>query len=136
MEGCIFCDMSKISKEGIVYEDSKCYVVLDKYPVTKGHLLVIPKRHYKDMLEAPKDVIDEAYEVAKMAATKLREKLTADGMNITTNVGKEAGQLILHFHIHVIPRYRSGHQHAEFKYDHNHMITKELEAELQQLLKW
>jgi histidine triad (HIT) family protein len=128
--------MGSISKQGIIYEDEKCYVVLDKYPATKGHLLVIPRKHYKNMLETPKEVIDDAYEVAKKAALRLKDKLKPDGLNITTNIGKAAGQLIMHFHIHVIPRYEEGRKEAKFKFDRDHQITRELERELQQLLKW
>jgi diadenosine tetraphosphate (Ap4A) HIT family hydrolase len=136
MEECIFCDMKNISKDGIVYQNKKCYVVLDKFPVTKGHLLVIPRKHYKDMLETPKPVIEDMYDVAKNAALALKKKLKPDGFNITTNIGKVAGQFVMHFHIHVIPRYKKDHKEAKYEFDHHHQLPDKLEKELQTILKW
>lgn len=131
MEECIFCNRKNISEQGILFEDDKCMVILDKYPITKGHLLVIPKKHYANMLETPKNVIDDSYEVAKMAAIMLMKKLKPGGVNITTNIGKTAGQYIMHFHIHVIPRYEYEHNPEDkFPFDHNSEITRELKQEL------
>lgn len=104
MEGCIFCNLGK-QGEHIIYSDSVCYVVLDKFPAERGHMLVIPKKHYTDMLETPDAVIAKVFEVAKMMGSIAKERLDADGVNVETNIGKIAGQFVMHFHVHVIPRY-------------------------------
>ncbi len=138
MQDCSFCSDKNLSEHGIIYEDSKCRVVVDKYPISRGHLLVIPKKHYQDMLDTPKDVIDDTYEVAKKAAQIVKERLDPDGgINVVTNIGKIAGQFIMHFHIHVIPRYKYAHNPMDtFKFDHEHLITNELRDELVKLLKF
>ncbi len=128
--------MTKIDKQGILFQDKKCMVILDKYPISKGHTLIIPKKHYKDMLETPDKVIDDVYEVAKITAQTLKEKLRPGGVNVTTNIGKMAGQLIMHFHVHVIPRYtKESNPKDEFKFDHNHKMSQELRKELSKLLR-
>ncbi len=133
---CVFCNTDNIDKQGILYQDNKCMVILDKYPITKGHLLVIPKRHYEHMLETPDTVIDDMFEIAKIAGITVMKKLKAPGVNITTNIGKTAGQFVMHFHVHVIPRYeKEENPKDEFKFDHGHEINEELRNELVKLLK-
>ena len=105
MEDCVFCDLSNRAEQGIIFEDERCVVVLDKYPVSKGHMLVVSKTHTKDMIEAGETLSAPMFEVARRMAQKAVKKLGASGVNVTTNIGKSAGQLVFHFHIHVIPRY-------------------------------
>jgi histidine triad (HIT) family protein len=135
MEECVFCNRKNINEQGILYEDEKCLVILDKYPITKGHILVIPKRHYPNMLETPRDVVDDSFEVARMAGTTLMKRLKPGGLNITTNIGRIAGQYIMHFHVHVIPRYEyENNPEDKFPFDHNTEISKDLKEELGKLL--
>lgn len=110
-DNCIFC---KIANGDIptnaIYEDDKYKVILDMGPATKGHALILPKDHYKNIYEMPADKVGEAFGLAKEMADKMTEKLNADGFNIVQNNNEVAGQTVFHFHIHLIPRYEGDGQ--------------------------
>ena len=103
---CIFC---KIAKGEIpshkVYEDDDVLAFLDISQVTPGHTLVIPKKHSQNFLTTEKDIMHKVMDVAKRIGQAQVHVLGAKGVNILTNVNKEAGQSVYHFHVHVIPRY-------------------------------
>ncbi|MCL4411613.1 HIT family protein [Candidatus Marsarchaeota archaeon] len=101
---CTFCKL-KDDNSKIIAEDKLCYAVFDKYPIERGHMLVISKEHYQDLLSTPNEVISGMSLMAVKLGRMLRDRLGADGVQISTNVGDTAGQLIMHVHIHVIPRY-------------------------------
>jgi diadenosine tetraphosphate (Ap4A) HIT family hydrolase len=105
-EECVFCDISaKINKERIIYEDSTWIAILDGYPVTKGHTLLIPKRHcttYFDLNFVESDSLAATINVVKAI---LDSKYKPNGYNIGCNCGEAAGQTVMHCHIHIIPRY-------------------------------
>ena len=106
MDGkCVFCSMQRSADTKILFSDGLCYVILDKYPETRGHMLVISKIHFADMLSAEDATVAKMFSVAGRAAVISKKVLGAGGINIGTNVGAIAGQHIMHFHIHVIPRY-------------------------------
>lgn len=98
---CVFCEMSDI-----VLENEWAKALYDKFPVNKGHLLIVPKRHveqYFDLTEDERKAIDQLLFVGKKL---LEETLHPDGYNIGINCGEAAGQTIFHVHIHLIPRYK------------------------------
>lgn len=103
---CIFC---KIANGDIpshkVYEDDDVLAFLDISQVTPGHTLVISKKHYDNFLTAEKDIMHKVMDVAQRIGQAQISILGAKGVNILTNVNKEAGQSVFHFHVHVIPRY-------------------------------
>lgn len=103
---CIFC---KIVNGDIpahkVYEDDDVLAFLDISQTTKGHTLVIPKKHYDNFLATPKDIMHKVMDVAQRIGQAQMVTLGAKGVNILTNVNKEAGQSVFHFHVHVVPRY-------------------------------
>jgi len=103
---CIFC---KIVKGEIpsskVYEDDDVVAFLDISQTTQGHTLVIPKEHYDNFLATPKELMHKVMDVAQRLGQAEMVVLGAKGVNILTNVNKEAGQSVYHFHVHVIPRY-------------------------------
>ena len=105
---CIFC---KIVRGEIpshkVYEDDDVLGFLDIGQVTKGHTLVIPKKHYDNFLATPQEIMHKVMDVAQRIGQVQIMKLGAKGVNILSNVNKEAGQSVFHFHVHVIPRYES-----------------------------
>lgn len=107
MKDCIFC---KIVKGGIpsleIFQDGMVKVFLDLHPVSKGHLLVIPKDHYEDVLDCPDEVLSHLIKISKKMAQLLKEKLGADAINIVNNSGLEAGQEVFHLHFHIVPRYK------------------------------
>ena len=106
MSNCIFC---KITNHEIgsqtLYEDDTCMVILDLSQSTRGHSLVISKQHYSSILEVDDQTLSHMMIVAKKMANQIKTSLNANGVNILTNAGETAGQTVMHFHIHIIPRY-------------------------------
>ena len=112
MENCIFCKIAAGEiPSNTIYEDDSFRVILDLGPATKGHALVLPKNHYADLFEIPEDVLADAAKVAKKVAGTMKEKLSCDGLNLVQNNGEAAGQTVMHFHLHIIPRYADDNQH-------------------------
>ena len=91
-----------------VYEDDDVLAILDISQATKGHTLVMPKKHYQDFLSTPAETMHKVYDVAQRIGQAMVGVLGAKGVNILTNVGEAAGQSVPHFHVHVIPRYTGG----------------------------
>ena len=91
-----------------VYEDDDVLAILDVSQTTKGHTLVMPKKHYPDFLSTPSEIVHKVYDVAQRLGQAMVGVLGAKGVNILTNVGEAAGQSVMHFHVHVIPRYTGG----------------------------
>jgi len=132
MEHCIFCEL-KNNTNKIIYKDKHCYVVLDKYPIEEGHMLVISNEHYGSMIEAPDPVVEDMAVVSKKFAMLLEQRLGATAVNIGSNIGEDAGQKVMHFHIHLIPRYHGGRR--SFNFGHNIEMSDEKEYELIKKLK-
>ncbi len=104
MNNCIFCKI--IKKEipaNIVYEDDKTLVFMDISPVSDGHILVIPRKHYLDLSEMPINEYADLFNVVKLMQEKLMNVLNCEGIHILTNVGTT--QEVKHLHIHLIPVY-------------------------------
>ena len=109
-ENCIFC---KIANGEIpsktLYEDEQFRVILDLGPATKGHALILPKSHYKNLYELPDATAADVMKLAKKMAAQMTEKLGCDGFNLVQNNNEVAGQTVFHFHMHMIPRYKDDH---------------------------
>ena len=115
MEDCVFC---KIIEGDIpsrtVYEDETIKVIMNINPATNGHLLVIPKKHMKDINDTDESVILHSLQIIKKDLFPLlKERLHCEGLTLAQN--NELGQEIKHYHIHLIPRYPE--DHADFAYD-------------------
>lgn len=110
-ENCIFC---KIANGDIpsrtIYEDDDFRVIMDLAPATKGHSLILPKEHYKNIYELSDGTAAKVFSLAKKMALLMTEKLGADGFNIMQNNNEVAGQTVFHFHMHLIPRYNGDGQ--------------------------
>ncbi|HFI0237139.1 TPA: HIT family protein [Streptococcus suis] len=106
MSDCIFC---KIVAGEIpaskVYEDDHVLAFLDITQVTKGHTLVIPKKHYRNVLDMDAEAAGQIFSVVPALARQLKEKLGANGLNIVNNNEEAAGQTVFHTHIHLLPRF-------------------------------
>ena len=112
MDNCIFCKIANGEiPSNTIYEDDKFRVILDNGPATKGHALVLPKEHYANLFEMPEDLLADASRVAKKVASNIKDKLSCDGLNLVQNNGETAGQTVMHFHLHIIPRYENDGQH-------------------------
>ena len=105
---CIFC---KIIEGEIpsttIYEDDKVKCILDLSQANPGHTLVIPKKHFANVLEIDEDTFSYAMKIAKKIAEVLKKTFNCDGINILNNCGEAAGQTVFHLHIHVIPRFNN-----------------------------
>lgn len=99
---CIFCDLGD---EDIVIKNQYCYARWDKFPVSPGHLLIIPKRHFETIFDATTEEHSAFWDLIVRCKEILEKDQHPDGYNIGTNVGLAAGQSVFHVHIHVIPRY-------------------------------
>ena len=104
MGDCIFCRIAsgEIPAE-IVYESNNFIAFPDAHPKCKGHTLIIPKKHFTNILDLPDSSGSELIETIKKVAT-IRLKQGAGGFNIIINTGKEAGQVVMHLHVHLLPR--------------------------------
>jgi histidine triad (HIT) family protein len=103
---CVFCKIltGELSST-IVDEDERTIAFMDIAPATRGHALVIPRAHSADLLSVgPEDLAAVAL-ASQRLATRMRERLRADGVNLVNSCGAIAWQTVFHFHIHVIPRY-------------------------------
>jgi diadenosine tetraphosphate (Ap4A) HIT family hydrolase len=101
---CPFCTTIKV--EDIIIEGKYTFAIHDRYPVSKGHTLVISKRHCSDYFDLYDDEQREAWELISKLRQKIQQEHTPDGFNIGMNISSAAGQTVPHCHIHVIPRYK------------------------------
>ncbi len=107
MKECIFCKI--INREvpaNIVYEDERVLAFLDINPISRGHTLIVPKKHYTDIYDVTEDYLKEMAVIAKKMSVAMKKGLGADGVNILHASGEAAQQSVFHFHIHLVPRYR------------------------------
>ncbi len=103
---CIFCKIaaSELPAERIE-EDEHTIAFMDINPWTRGHALVIPRRHSRDLYEIDDADLARTAEAAKRLAVSMRDKLGADGVNLLNSCEPAAWQTVFHFHVHVIPRF-------------------------------
>ncbi|HEY0222053.1 HIT family protein [Lactovum miscens] len=105
MSDCLFCEIIAGEIPSYkVYEDEDVYAMLDISQATKGHTLVLPKKHYENLLAMTSDESALLFSKIPNIANLLKNKLGAEGMNIITNCGEISGQTILHTHVHLMPR--------------------------------
>ena len=97
---CIFCQM-----KDYILENELAYAIYDKYPVGKGHMLFIPKRHVKDFFDITKEEREAIFDLIDEGKKLLDKKYSPDSYNVGINCGEHAGQTIMHVHVHLIPRY-------------------------------
>lgn len=116
MENCIFCKIANGEiPSGTIEETDLFRVVLDVAPATKGHVLILPKKHFANLYELPEEMAGEALKLAKKMAIRMKERLNCDGVNVVQNNEEAAGQTVFHFHMHLIPRYKEDGQKIGWK---------------------
>lgn len=129
MDSCTFCKIIKgeiPSKK--IYEDDKVLCYMDINPVANGHLLVVPKKHVKDIFEVDNETFNHMMDIIKNKITPiLKEKLKINGLTIIQNNGY--GQEVKHLHIHLIPRYNND----GFKSEYNKDEIKDIEDTFKEL---
>jgi len=105
-EDCIFCKISAGELPAmVVAEDDHTVSFMDINPWTRGHALVIPRNHSRNLLEIGEDDLAHVAAAAKRLAARMRERLGCDGINLLNSSEPAAWQTVFHFHVHVIPRY-------------------------------
>jgi histidine triad (HIT) family protein len=105
-QDCIFCKILAGDLPAlIVDEDERTIAFMDIAPATRGHALVIPRAHSTDLLSIEADDLAAVALAAQRLATRAKERLGADGVNLLNSCGRAAWQTVFHFHMHVIPRY-------------------------------
>lgn len=103
MDTCVFC--KGFENDRILYQNRLWTAILDGYPVSQGHTLLIPKRHCETYFDLNKEEIDSLHDVINVLKNKLDARYGPSGYNVGTNCGISAGQTVMHCHIHIIPRY-------------------------------
>lgn len=109
-EDCVFCvDIIKGKKAAIIFEDESTMAFMDYAPVEVGHVLVIPKNHYENLLDIDEENFLNVQMVSKIIAPALLEAVNADALNVGQNNGICANQVVMHYHLHLIPRFCDGY---------------------------
>lgn len=100
---CPFCTKSH---EEYLFEDDSFFAIWDLFPVNEGHILIISKRHVRDLLSLTREEFSDLYEMIMLSKKEIALAFASpDGFNVGANIGVAAGQTVPHFHMHVIPRY-------------------------------
>ena len=115
-DDCIFCKLANgIFATNSIYEDGDFNIILDASPATPGHALILPKEHYANIYEMPEELLAKAMKLAKHQVLHMKEVLRADGFNVVQNNGETAGQTVMHYHLHLIPRYENDGQEINWR---------------------
>jgi len=103
---CIFCDIISKNREGhFIYEDDNHVAFLDKYPIDKGHVLVVPKHHYEKITDMSENQVGDLFSKIPKIAKAIMASTGAVAFSLAQNNGRAAKQIIPHVHVHIIPRY-------------------------------
>ena len=103
---CLFCNIiSKKQDAHVIFEDDTHIAIMDKYPIQKGHSLVMPKDHHEKVVDMSDDAVGKLFSKVPAIARGILATTGADGFNIGQNNGRSANQIIPHVHVHIIPRY-------------------------------
>lgn len=106
---CIFCKIANGEiPSSTIYEDDNFRVILDLGPAAKGHALILPKEHFKDVCGLDETIAAKILPLGAKIGTAMEKSLGCAGFNLVQNNGEAAGQTVFHFHMHVIPRYENG----------------------------
>lgn len=105
---CLFCAIANKDREAdVIYEDDHVVGILDIFPRTTGHTMIIPKVHAETILDLPAGEVESVFMAVRKMTAILQEALNPDGFTIGINHGKVAGQAIDHLHIHIMPRWHN-----------------------------
>ena len=103
---CIFCDIIQGKKQGhFIYEDDTHVAFLDKYPIDHGHSLVLPREHFEKVTDMTADKVGDLFSKVPKIAKAIIQTTNADAFSMAQNNGRAAKQIVLHVHVHIIPRF-------------------------------
>jgi diadenosine tetraphosphate (Ap4A) HIT family hydrolase len=100
--GCVFCN---IEENKVLLKNELAFVIKDKYPHSKGHVLIIPYNHIENYFDLSKEDQNALNDLMNEAKRYCYENFEPSGYNVSVNAGKSAGQIVMHAHVHLIPRY-------------------------------
>lgn len=107
--GCVFCDAVNANddaKTHIVFRGQQCFIILNTFPYTPGHVMIVPYAHLDELQKLPPNAAEEMIALSQRMETVLRDLYHPDGINLGMNIGKAAGAGIAdHVHMHVLPRW-------------------------------
>jgi len=107
--GCVFCEAVAANDDAatlIVYRGEKNFIILNRYPYTSGHVMIVPYAHVADLPSAPPEALSEMMRLAQNVQTALAKTYHPEGYNLGMNLGRAAGAGIVgHLHLHVLPRW-------------------------------
>jgi histidine triad (HIT) family protein len=105
-EDCIFCKIAdNKSPASFVYKDEQVIAFMDNKPVSEGHTLVIPRKHYENIYTTPDEDVAYLFKIVKKVALAVKTAIKADGIRLVQSNGGAAGQVVFHIHVHIIPAY-------------------------------
>lgn len=108
---CIFCKIANGEiPSDTIYEDDDFRAILDLSPAAQGHALLLPKEHFANLFELDDATGAKVMPVAKRIGGAMMRALSCRGLNVVQNNGEAAGQTVMHFHVHLIPRYEGGEE--------------------------
>ena len=108
LDGCIFCELPKLgdAEAKIVYRGKHCYIILNSFPYTSGHVMIVPFAHLDELQKLPEEVAQEMMALLQKTEGVLRQVYVPDGINLGMNIGRAAGAGVAgHVHMHVLPRW-------------------------------
>lgn len=104
---CLFCRFARQEKDVEIFANFKhCYAIKDQFPVSRGHILIIPYEHTENWFTASEEVRLDIMKALHLIKDRLDLEYNPQGYNIGANCGETAGQTVMHLHLHLIPRYR------------------------------
>lgn len=123
MTDCIFCKVARKEVPAhVVYEDAHTLAFLDIHPGNEGHALVIPKKHFENIYSLDGETAAAVFRTTAKVAKAVRDSMGAAGIGVYQNNGKAAGQVVMHLHVHIVPR----NEGDEFRFERLHPQPDEL----------
>ena len=107
-DGCIFCELPKLGDQDakIVHRAQHCFIILNSFPYTSGHVMIVPFAHLDQLQKLPESAAQEMMALSQKMESVLRRVYTPDGINLGMNIGRAAGAGVTgHIHLHVLPRW-------------------------------
>ena len=135
---CVFCDIIQGTQEAIIiFENSSFISIMDKFPINRGHLLVLPKQHYPYIIDMKKDDVSKLFKIVSILTNVVWGIVHADGVNIGQSNGKAASQDIFHVHVHIIPRFNNdtGNNFWPLRKNFTHDELKDISIQIKNQLK-
>jgi len=115
MDECVFCSIVQGKREAaLVYRDEDFTVFMDKYPISTGHTLVIPNKHYTTILDMPSDEFSMLFALVHKVALAVMLAVNAQGFSIAQNNGRVAHQVVPHVHVHIVPRFSTDDDKSKY----------------------